>query len=164
MLTGLVEKGQDKCAPYWPQSLHESVTFGDWTVTHTTSTEHGDFRETHLALSAHGQTRVLTHWWYDTWPDHGVPEKDGEMWVYANVWYQLLIIFLCLSDQGMQRDCWHCSISWGKHQEGRWRRWLCTAVQALDGLACSLRWHTVSTSCRHVCAAPVWGFFSSDLT
>ena len=79
MLTGLVEKGVDKCAPYWPRTAHETLQFGGWTVTLDSVTSHGDFRESRLSCVSGDVRHSVTHWWYDTWPDHGVPEKDGDM-------------------------------------------------------------------------------------
>ncbi|XP_068162666.1 receptor-type tyrosine-protein phosphatase beta [Antennarius striatus] len=76
MVTQCVEKGRVKCDPYWPagrdplyygdlvvQTLSESV-LPEWTIR--------EFRISSESGSSY--PRVLRHFHYTVWPDHGVPE------------------------------------------------------------------------------------------
>ncbi|XP_053718746.1 receptor-type tyrosine-protein phosphatase beta [Synchiropus splendidus] len=81
MVTQCVEKGRVKCDQYWPadreplyygdlvlQMLSESV-LPEWTIR--------EFRIT--AERSSGYPRVLRHFHYTVWPDHGVPESTQSL-------------------------------------------------------------------------------------
>lgn len=72
MATGLIEKGQPKCAHYWP-NVGTSMVFGTITVKAIgTEVRKGTMR-TKLEVTRDGKSRTVHHHWYYTWPDHGVP-------------------------------------------------------------------------------------------
>ncbi|KAM3588202.1 uncharacterized protein V6R79_023919 [Siganus canaliculatus] len=81
MVTQCVEKGRVKCDQYWPadreplyygdlviQMLSESV-LPEWTIR--------EFRIT--SESSRSYPRVLRHFHYTVWPDHGVPESTQSL-------------------------------------------------------------------------------------
>ncbi|XP_069575306.1 LOW QUALITY PROTEIN: receptor-type tyrosine-protein phosphatase beta [Brachyistius frenatus] len=81
MVTQCVEKGRVKCDQYWPadreplyygdlviQMLSESV-LPEWTIR--------EFKIT--SESSCGYPRVLRHFHYTVWPDHGVPESTQSL-------------------------------------------------------------------------------------
>ncbi|KAM4615531.1 receptor-type tyrosine-protein phosphatase beta isoform 2-T2 [Polymixia lowei] len=81
MVTQCVEKGRVKCDQYWPvdreplyygdlviQMLSESV-LPEWTIR--------EFRITSERGGSH--SRVLRHFHYTVWPDHGVPETTQSL-------------------------------------------------------------------------------------
>ncbi|KAM9846095.1 receptor-type tyrosine-protein phosphatase beta [Aulostomus maculatus] len=81
MVTQCVEKGRVKCDQYWPadreplyygelviQMLSESV-LPEWTIR--------EFRIT--SESSRGYPRVLRHFHYTVWPDHGVPDSTQSL-------------------------------------------------------------------------------------
>ena len=83
MVTKEIESGKPKCARYWPRALwNPNVHVGD--------AQHGDInirimsgyrREGYitskLSVRHRGEDKVreIWHFWYDRWPDHGVPKK-----------------------------------------------------------------------------------------
>eukprot|EP00038_Savillea_parva_P019002 m.26123 g.26123 ORF g.26123 m.26123 type:complete len:1624 (+) comp4292_c0_seq2:1079-5950(+) len=98
MTTGLVEKDRQKCYPYWPQKEGEHLECKTLTskkshlvwfhVKHTGSVQSkdGKYTRTTLVIRKGGETdedsdqynsRVIHHFWYNTWPDHGVPDDYG---------------------------------------------------------------------------------------
>lgn len=82
MLTKLVEAGKKKCAQYWPDKNMKSMIvtvpdLGDFTIAHMSEVRKDYFLVTELILSFRGERRHLIHYWFDTWPDHGVPRKNG---------------------------------------------------------------------------------------
>ncbi|KAI9518090.1 hypothetical protein NQZ68_040211 [Dissostichus eleginoides] len=85
MVTQCVEKGRVKCDQYWPpdrdplyygelvvQMLSESV-LPEWTIR--------EFRIT--SESSCSYPRVLRHFHYTVWPDHGVPESSQSLIQFA---------------------------------------------------------------------------------
>lgn len=79
MMTGLIEKGTEKCARYWPHSK-ETMTFG--ALPHSINITAGDsvacvgFQRTRLRVKCGGAKTDVMHWWYTGWPDHGVPQRN----------------------------------------------------------------------------------------
>ncbi|KAF0028750.1 hypothetical protein F2P81_017855 [Scophthalmus maximus] len=85
MVTQCVEKGRVKCDQYWPadreplyygdlviQMLSESV-LPEWTI-----------REFKITSESGGSfPRVLRHFHYTVWPDHGVPESSQSLIQFA---------------------------------------------------------------------------------
>ncbi|XP_076799993.1 uncharacterized protein LOC143445058 isoform X2 [Clavelina lepadiformis] len=74
MLTKLKER-KEKCAPYLPSAVDESVTFEDVTIKLTTLKQYEHFSVRTLEVIRDGETRSINHYWYTTWMDHETPEK-----------------------------------------------------------------------------------------
>lgn len=80
MLTGLVEKNRAKCAKYWPDVVGSTLSVQGFDIKCTSSAREGKnkFITTQLLVTAGKETRMVTHFWFDVWPDLGVPTwKDG---------------------------------------------------------------------------------------
>ncbi|EDQ86792.1 uncharacterized protein MONBRDRAFT_38265 [Monosiga brevicollis MX1] len=80
MATGLVEKGTKKCERYWAPKPGQKVKVADMFV-RTLATSQGDGYVRTLLEIEHtsGESRKVMHFWYNTWPDHGVPRTpDGK--------------------------------------------------------------------------------------
>jgi hypothetical protein len=90
MITGLVESGKTKCERYWP-GIADSKTmlqFGDVRVVCTTSEMNPGFIKSTLKITGMDagtgkrKSHTMLHFWYNTWPDHGVPrKKENPMYV-----------------------------------------------------------------------------------
>eukprot|EP00037_Helgoeca_nana_P015360 m.143421 g.143421 ORF g.143421 m.143421 type:complete len:728 (+) comp22984_c0_seq2:83-2266(+) len=87
MITGIMEKGQAKCERYWP-GLADGKTimaFDDGRIrvvtTKSDPTPDGYVRSTIKAVGPDGKggrcSFEFEHFWYNTWPDHGVPRKGS---------------------------------------------------------------------------------------
>ena len=82
MLTSLTEnKGgqiRDKCAQYWSLDVGGTAKYAKFDV--TTVSQHrnaGGYLKTVLRVASKKESRTVTHFWYDTWPDLGVPKEDA---------------------------------------------------------------------------------------
>jgi len=77
MITGLVEAGKVKCERYWPEDEDEPMNIGRYVV-RLLGTEYEDgYRFHDLEITAaNGDKKELRHYWFDSWPDHGVPENS----------------------------------------------------------------------------------------
>mmetsp|Transcript_22310 Transcript_22310/g.67062 ORF Transcript_22310/g.67062 Transcript_22310/m.67062 type:complete len:2536 (-) Transcript_22310:70-7677(-) len=85
MVTGIVERGIDKCFRYWPSVLYnkedqvgESV-FGDITVKVTAGYRKDGYITSKLKVSRGDEDREIWHFWFDAWPDHGVPRRTDHV-------------------------------------------------------------------------------------
>lgn len=79
MTTREVEKGRNKCVPYWPQVGAQRV-YGPYAVTNCEEQEKAEYKLRLLQVSPkdHGDlTRDIWHYQYLSWPDHGVPSEPG---------------------------------------------------------------------------------------
>eukprot|EP00051_Salpingoeca_urceolata_P017746 m.244458 g.244458 ORF g.244458 m.244458 type:complete len:1041 (-) comp19037_c0_seq4:34-3156(-) len=81
MLTGLKEKGRKKCERYWPETPQsDPLVFGKITVATTAVLRKEGYVVSTLKLSRKSfttETREVIHFWFDTWPDHGVPTDSA---------------------------------------------------------------------------------------
>ena len=81
MVTGLIEKGTQKCARYWPKALYNpelgvgDVDFGDINVRIYAGFRRDGFVTTKFHVQKDGEKREIWHFWFDSWPDHGVPKR-----------------------------------------------------------------------------------------
>ncbi|XP_075965308.1 tyrosine-protein phosphatase non-receptor type 6 [Anarhichas minor] len=79
MTTREVEKGRNKCVPYWP--AHEcSKEVGPYVVTCNSEREATDYKIRVLEIAPVDQpsdSRTIWHYQYMIWPDHGVPLEPG---------------------------------------------------------------------------------------
>ncbi|XP_067094434.1 tyrosine-protein phosphatase non-receptor type 6 isoform X1 [Osmerus mordax] len=79
MTTREVEKGRNKCVPYWPE-LQSSKEVGRYVVTSTSERDASDYKVRILEISPldqSGSPRTIWHYQYLSWPDHGVPDEPG---------------------------------------------------------------------------------------
>ena len=80
MVTGLLEKGTEKCVRYWPAELGSGnkLTFDGIGVESISTTDFPGGTKTELKMTQKGSkpTKVM-HWWFTAWPDHGTPKKNG---------------------------------------------------------------------------------------
>uniref|UniRef100_A0ACB8ES34 Tyrosine-protein phosphatase non-receptor type 6 n=1 Tax=Sphaerodactylus townsendi TaxID=933632 RepID=A0ACB8ES34_9SAUR len=79
MTTREVEKGRNKCVPYWPE-LRSSKEYGPFVVENAGEHDALEYKLRHLRLSPirNGEAvRDIWHYQYLSWPDHGVPSEPG---------------------------------------------------------------------------------------
>lgn len=81
MITGLVEAGEVTCERYWPEDEDEPMHIGRFVVRLLGIEYEDGYRFHDLEITtANGEKKVLRHYWFDSWPDHGVPENSlGEV-------------------------------------------------------------------------------------
>uniref|UniRef100_A0A672LUK3 protein-tyrosine-phosphatase n=1 Tax=Sinocyclocheilus grahami TaxID=75366 RepID=A0A672LUK3_SINGR len=80
MTTREVEKGRNKCVPYWPTTEGESKEAGRYVVTLLSEKDAADYKIRVMELTAPHRkepTRTIWHYQYLSWPDHGVPQEPG---------------------------------------------------------------------------------------
>lgn len=76
MATGLVEKKKEKCAKYWP-SAGKTVKYGPVQVQALREpVKSAGFSTRKFRVALDGVVRTVTHFWLDSWPDHGVPKNS----------------------------------------------------------------------------------------
>jgi netrin-G3 ligand len=80
MLTQCVEAGKIKCVQYWPEKLHDSVTFDEkFHVTYSSNMPFAEYEIRKFKLQnlteANSRQRTITQLHYTAWPDHGVPDN-----------------------------------------------------------------------------------------
>ncbi|XP_064396511.1 phosphatidylinositol phosphatase PTPRQ-like isoform X3 [Halichondria panicea] len=73
MLTQLVERGRTKCHRYWPGT--DPSVYGDIAVELISEHEKEDWTVREFKLSSvDRKTRLVRHFQFTSWPDHGVPD------------------------------------------------------------------------------------------
>ncbi|XP_061492761.1 tyrosine-protein phosphatase non-receptor type 6 [Rhineura floridana] len=79
MTTREVEKGRNKCVPYWPE-VGSSKEYGPYIVENVGEHDALEYKLRQLQLSPvnNGEAvRDIWHYQYLSWPDHGVPSEPG---------------------------------------------------------------------------------------
>ncbi|TEA30532.1 hypothetical protein DBR06_SOUSAS12410085, partial [Sousa chinensis] len=79
MTTREVEKGRNKCVPYWPEVGTQHV-YGLYAVTNCREHDAAEYKLRTLQVSPldNGDlVREIWHYQYLSWPDHGVPSEPG---------------------------------------------------------------------------------------
>ncbi|XP_054858778.1 tyrosine-protein phosphatase non-receptor type 6 isoform X1 [Eublepharis macularius] len=79
MTTREVEKGRNKCVPYWPE-VRSSKEYRPYLVENVCEHDALEYKLRHLRLSPinNGEAvRDIWHYQYLSWPDHGVPSEPG---------------------------------------------------------------------------------------
>lgn len=81
MTTRTVEKGHHKCAQYWPKQSGKTQSWKIFSVVNKSHNVIEQFIETELLLrnNTTGEERCLTHLFFTSWPDHGVPSSAKEL-------------------------------------------------------------------------------------
>ncbi|XP_056114429.1 tyrosine-protein phosphatase non-receptor type 6 isoform X1 [Rhinichthys klamathensis goyatoka] len=80
MTTREVEKGRNKCVPYWPTVEGESKDVGRYIVTLLNEKDATDYKIRVMELTSTYRkepARTIWHYQYLSWPDHGVPQEPG---------------------------------------------------------------------------------------
>lgn len=80
MTTNLVEGGKTKCERYWPQEAGFAKQYGDIQVQLRETEEDSGFVRNRLRFVRGEQSRDVMHFFYNSWPDHGVPTQQGRMY------------------------------------------------------------------------------------
>ncbi|XP_062509978.1 uncharacterized protein LOC134186081 isoform X2 [Corticium candelabrum] len=73
MVTRAVESGKEKCFQYWSDSTPKY--FGGLTVAVETVSEMADYTMRTMTLKLRDAERLVTHYQFKSWPDHGVPSS-----------------------------------------------------------------------------------------
>lgn len=79
MTTREVEKGRNKCVPYWPEE-NSQKPFGKFCVQNLGDREALDYKIRELQVwpaDKSSPPRTIHHYQYLSWPDHGVPTEPG---------------------------------------------------------------------------------------
>ncbi|XP_062374632.1 receptor-type tyrosine-protein phosphatase beta [Sardina pilchardus] len=85
MVTQCVEKGRVKCDHYWPQN-REPLYYGDLVVQVLSESVLPEWTIREFKICYEGQLaypRVVRHFHYTVWPDHGVPETTQSLIQYV---------------------------------------------------------------------------------
>lgn len=117
MLTKLKEGTKAKCEPYFPARLDSSMTFGDIVVKLLSSSQKDGHIRNLLQLkhTPSGKTKDVAQFWYINWPDHGVPEKDGEPFTREMILLVLTVrSYRRKTDKMMSPAVIHCSAGVGR--------------------------------------------------
>jgi len=94
-LTNMVERNKLKCEQYFPTNKNETIEFADYFADKTTKsievlneeTLHTDrnFKICKLKIKFNRDSKILTrrinHCFYQTWPDHGIPDGDEQVMI-----------------------------------------------------------------------------------
>lgn len=111
MLTNLVESNILKADQYWPDESDGSEVYGDLEVRVETVSPDVEYSVTALQVRniKTGVTRKVYHFFFQSWPDHGVPDEDADT----------LDIFLDFMDEIRQQQSRapilvHCSAGAGR--------------------------------------------------
>ncbi|CAL8258116.1 unnamed protein product [Boreogadus saida] len=78
MTTREVEKGRNKCVPYWP-AVDAYKEVGPYVVTCLSETDASDYKVRVLEMAPLNESKKTRIWHYQylSWPDHGVPLEPG---------------------------------------------------------------------------------------
>ncbi|XP_075759720.1 tyrosine-protein phosphatase non-receptor type 6 isoform X2 [Pelodiscus sinensis] len=79
MTTREVEKGRNKCVPYWPE-VGSSREYGPYVVENTQERDALEYKLRQLCMSPVDDCEAVREIWqyqYLSWPDHGVPSEPG---------------------------------------------------------------------------------------
>uniref|UniRef100_A0AAR2LZN7 protein-tyrosine-phosphatase n=1 Tax=Pygocentrus nattereri TaxID=42514 RepID=A0AAR2LZN7_PYGNA len=81
MVTQCVEKGRVKCDQYWPMD-REPLYYGDLVVHMLSESVLSEWTIREFKISCEGKLsypRIVRHFHYTVWPDHGVPETTQSL-------------------------------------------------------------------------------------
>ena len=92
MLTELEEDGVSKCERYWPKmdGTGTPVEYaGGFSIRNVEVIKRKGYVKSMLKVTRKGEERSITHFWYNSWPDHGVP-RDATNKMYPGAILGLL--------------------------------------------------------------------------
>ncbi|XP_042254387.1 receptor-type tyrosine-protein phosphatase H [Thunnus maccoyii] len=78
MVTNCTEGGRTKCEQYWPAD-GETCLYGEMLVTTSSEEQESNWtlREFRVKHKNTSQERIVKHFHFTAWPDHGVPQGTG---------------------------------------------------------------------------------------
>lgn len=116
MATGLQENGKRKCERYWPHDLGMTEQFGFIDVTLESSQQLQGYMKNILSLKRGTEVREVCHFWYNTWPDHGVPVTPKNVMHTRDVLALLEDVraYRKQADEGKSPVVVHCSAGIGR--------------------------------------------------
>ncbi|XP_065178463.1 tyrosine-protein phosphatase non-receptor type 12-like [Sycon ciliatum] len=77
MLCNELENGKKKCASYYVNKENPKVVHGEFTIEFLEDFEHNEAILSSVLMFSKGEeTKVLRHFHFRTWPDHGVPTSS----------------------------------------------------------------------------------------
>ncbi|XP_057318195.1 tyrosine-protein phosphatase non-receptor type 7-like isoform X1 [Microplitis mediator] len=79
MMTRLFEAAKAKCDVYFPLENNSRIQAGPFTITVTSITNRDGYMVRDIELRHEGERRNVTHYWYDSWPDHAVPQAADSL-------------------------------------------------------------------------------------
>lgn len=86
MATDFFEGGKQKCFPYFNPTLDAVITIGGFEITTSDCSQYNGYRLTQLSVKNGKEKRALSHFWFNTWPDHGVPiDSSGAKYVDSSL-------------------------------------------------------------------------------
>eukprot|EP00039_Didymoeca_costata_P007885 m.104836 g.104836 ORF g.104836 m.104836 type:complete len:1742 (-) comp13860_c1_seq2:37-5262(-) len=116
MTTNTEEKGKDKCATYWPQGEGSVSKHGDIEIKSTSQEQKPGYVHSYFQITNKGETRIAEHFWYNTWPDHGVPKREGQVYC-DDVLTMLEDVHKAVKERAKDKDApilVHCSAGVGR--------------------------------------------------
>jgi len=82
MVTGLIERGKSKCSRYWPDRVYRGngaegvIKYGNVVVKVVSAKQRAGYKVAELEATVGSETRTVMHFWFDSWPDFGVPSSS----------------------------------------------------------------------------------------
>ncbi|CAF1119084.1 unnamed protein product [Rotaria sordida] len=77
MLTGLIERGMNKCEQYWPLDLNHAEIFGDISVCVTACVNVTAYELRYIELKKNDEIRTIKHYAFKMWDDHTIPTNSN---------------------------------------------------------------------------------------
>ncbi|XP_011631751.1 tyrosine-protein phosphatase non-receptor type 7-like isoform X1 [Pogonomyrmex barbatus] len=74
MITRLNEASKPKCETYFPFDVNSRVQAGSFTIIVNYIDARNGYIVRTMEIRHEGERRHLQHYWYDSWPDHAVPQ------------------------------------------------------------------------------------------
>lgn len=113
MVTGLIETGSVKCERYWPAGDSAPMVFGGFTVSNTGFKPFPGYVHSTLKVVCGKEARIVNHFWYTAWPDHGVPRTPSGL-IYTDDVIELLKHVASLRKKDPGPLLVHCSAGIGR--------------------------------------------------
>lgn len=111
-----MENGVTKCSRYWPtvKFNHEKQLgdkqWGEFRVAVLCGARHPGYILTKIRLIKGEETRILDHYWFQDWPDHGVPGREGA----TNIVQMMRAVRQTCQQEGKGPAVVHCSAGIGR--------------------------------------------------